>query len=45
MVQLRQKLGLKAGGPLPHFELLLRTQIVNSTVPRFEMVAYRPHGV
>ena len=44
IVQLRQKLGLKAGRPLPHFELLLRTQIVNSTVPRFEMVAYRPHG-
>jgi len=41
--QLRQKLGVVPGRPLPHFEVLLRTQIVNSTVPRFEMVAYRPH--
>ncbi|HUA57439.1 MAG TPA: hypothetical protein VML19_01710 [Verrucomicrobiae bacterium] len=41
--QLRQKLGVLPGRPLPHFEVLLRTQIVNSTVPRFEMVAYRPH--
>jgi hypothetical protein len=44
MLQLRQKLGLKAGRPMPHFELLLRTRIVNSTVPSFEVVAWRPHG-
>lgn len=44
MLQLRQKLGLKAGRPISHFELLLRTQIVNSTVPWFEMVAFRSHG-
>jgi hypothetical protein len=44
MLQLRQKLGLKAGRPMTHFELLLRTQIVNSTVPWFEIVACRAHG-
>jgi hypothetical protein len=41
--QLRQKLGLKAGDSLPYFEVLLRTQVVNNTVPWSEMVAYRPH--
>jgi hypothetical protein len=40
---LRQKLKLNAGDAMPHFEVLLRTQVINSTVPRFEMVAYRPH--
>lgn len=44
MLQLRRKLGVKAGRPMPHFELLLRTQIVNSTVPWFEIVACRTHG-
>jgi hypothetical protein len=39
----RQKLGLKPGEPFPHFEILLRTKIVNNTVPAFELVAYRPH--
>ena len=39
----RQKLGLKASDRFPHFEILLRTQIVNNTVPGFELVAYRPH--
>jgi hypothetical protein len=39
--ELRQKLGLKGGQPFPHFELLLRTQIVNNTVPSYEIVAYR----
>jgi hypothetical protein len=43
MRQLRQKLGLKAGQPFPYFEVLLRTRIVNNTVPSFELVAYRPH--
>lgn len=38
---LRQKLGLRRGQPFPHFELLLRTQIVNNTVPSFELIAYR----
>jgi hypothetical protein len=39
----RQKLGLRAGGPMPHFEALLRTQVVNNTVPWYGLVAYRPH--
>lgn len=43
MVRLRQLLGVESGKPIPPFELLLRTRIVNSTVPSFEMVAYRPH--
>jgi len=41
--QLRQKLSLKPGDPMPYFEVLLRTQVVNNTVPWFELVAYRPH--
>ena len=41
--QLRQKLALKPSDPMPYFEVLLRTQVVNNTVPWFEMVAYRPH--
>jgi hypothetical protein len=43
MLQLRQKLGLKASQPMPYFEVLLRTMVLNNTIPRFEMVAYRPH--
>jgi hypothetical protein len=43
MLQLRQKLGLKASLSMPYFEVLLRTMVVNNTIPRFEMVAYRPH--
>ena len=43
MLALRQKLGLQPGDPMPHFEVLLRTRIINSTVPSFELVAYRPH--
>jgi hypothetical protein len=41
--QLRQKLALRPGEPFPHFELLLKTQVLNDSVPRFELVAYRPH--
>ena len=41
--QLRQKLGLRQGEPFPHFEVLLKTQVLNDSIPRFEMVAYRPH--
>jgi hypothetical protein len=41
--QLRQKLGLKPGDPMPFCEVLVRTQVVNNTVPWFEMIAYRPH--
>ena len=41
--QLRQKLGLRSGEPFPHFEVLLKTQVLNDSIPRFELVAYRPH--
>jgi hypothetical protein len=41
--QLRQKLGLRQGEPFPHFEVLLKTQVLNDSIPRFELVAYRPH--
>jgi hypothetical protein len=41
MLQLRRKLGVKPGRPMPRFEVLLRTRIVNSTVPSFEIVAER----
>ena len=43
MLDLRQRLGLKPGVAMPHFEILLRTRIINSTVASFELVAYRPH--
>jgi len=42
MLALRQKLQLKPGDAMPRFEVLLRTRIINSTVPSFELVAYRP---
>lgn len=42
MRQLRKTLGARAGLPIPRFELLLRTEIVNSTVPRYDLVAWRP---
>jgi hypothetical protein len=42
---LRQKLGLKAGDPFPYFEVLLRTKIVNNTIPSFELVTYRPQKI
>jgi hypothetical protein len=41
--ELRQKLAIKANDPIPHFEVLLRTQVVNNTVPWFDVIAYRPH--
>jgi hypothetical protein len=41
--QLRQKLALRPGEPFPHFEVLLKTQVLNDSIPRFELVAYRPH--
>lgn len=41
--QLRQKLALGQGEPFPHFEVLLKTQVLNDNIPRFELVAYRPH--
>jgi hypothetical protein len=41
--QLRQRLGLSQGEAFPHFEVLLKTQVLNDSIPRFELVAYRPH--
>jgi hypothetical protein len=41
--QLRQKLGLRQGESFPHFEVLLKTQVLNNSIPRFELVAYRPY--
>ena len=41
--QLRQKLGLRQGEAFPHFEVLLKTQVLNNSIPRFELMAYRPH--
>jgi hypothetical protein len=40
---LRQKLGLKPGEPVPPFEALLRTQVLNNTIPWLELVALRSH--
>jgi hypothetical protein len=40
---LRQKLGLARGEAFPNFEILLKTQVVNDSIPWFELVAYRPH--
>jgi hypothetical protein len=42
MLALRRMLRLKPGDAMPRFEVLLRTRIINSTVPSFELVAYRP---
>ncbi len=42
MLALRRMLRLKPGDAIPRFEVLLRTRIINSTVPSFELVAYRP---
>jgi hypothetical protein len=41
--QLRQKLGLRQGEPFPHFEVLLKTQVLNDSIPWFEPVAWRSH--
>ena len=41
--QLRGALGLRRGQPLPHFEVLLRTELVLTTAGAFDMVAYRVH--
>jgi hypothetical protein len=41
--QLRQKFGLRPGEPFPHFEVLLKTQVLNDNIPWFELIAYRPH--
>jgi hypothetical protein len=41
--QLRQKLGLRPGEPFPHFEVLLKTKVLNDSIPWYEPIAYRPH--
>ena len=41
--QLRQKLGLRPEEQFPHFEVLLKTQVLNDSIPWYELVAYRPH--
>jgi hypothetical protein len=41
--QFRQKLGLRPGELFPHFEVLLKTQVLNDSIPWFDLVAYRPH--
>jgi len=39
--QLRSALGVPDGKPVPHFEVLLRAQLVPGTAPNFEMIAHR----
>ena len=41
--QFRERLGLRPGEPFPHFEVLLKTQVLNDNIPWFELLAYRPH--
>jgi hypothetical protein len=38
---LRQAFGLASGEPMPHFEVLLQTRLVNNTVAQFDVVAKR----
>src|SRR5271157_79287 len=40
---LRTSLGLKLNEPAPHFEALLEGQLINATVPQFQVVAVRRH--
>ena len=39
--QLRRAFGLASGEPMPHFEVLLQTRLVNNTVAQFDVVAKR----
>ena len=39
--QLRTMLGVAGKQPAPYFEVLLRTHLVISAAPSFEIVAYR----
>jgi hypothetical protein len=41
--QLRSTLGLRAREPMPHFEVLLRTELVLTAAGHFEMIAHRVH--
>jgi hypothetical protein len=40
---LRTSLGLKWNDPVPHFEALLEGQLINATVPQFQVVVVRRH--
>lgn len=40
---LRRALNLREDEPFPHFEALLRGQVVNNTVPQFQFVTARRH--
>ena len=40
---LRTSLGLKSGDPVPRFEALLQGQLINATVPEFQVVVVRRH--
>ncbi len=39
--RLRESFGLRGNEPMPHFEVLLQTRLLNSTVAEFEIVAKR----
>jgi hypothetical protein len=39
--QLRRSLGLAADAPVPHFEALLETELINNTVSQYRLVAVR----
>jgi hypothetical protein len=40
---LRTSLGLRWNEPVPHFEALLEGQLINATVPQFQVVVVRRH--
>jgi hypothetical protein len=40
---LKTSLGLKWNEPVPHFEALLQGQLINATVPQFQVVVVRRH--
>ena len=40
---LRRALNLREDEPFPHFEALLRGQVVNNSVPQFQFVTARRH--
>lgn len=43
MTRLRSALGVGHGGDMPYFEALIQGPVVNSSVPRFELIALRKH--
>ena len=40
---LRTSLGVALNQPVPHFEALLEGQLINATVPQFQVVVVRRH--